>query len=121
MTTQFPFPFIFDRQGRTADVDGEAHVRQMIEQVLFTNPGERVNRPDFGSGLLQLVHAPNSEVLAAALEANVHGALQRWLGDVLTVHDLHVEALDNRLVVELSYSLQRTQELRTERFERSRV
>ena len=117
--THFPFPFAFDRRGRTAGVDEPAHVRQMIEQLLFTNPGERLNRPDFGSGLLQLVHSPNSEVLAATLEAGVHGALERWLGDVLEVHNLQVESIDNRLVVELTYSLLRTQELRTEKFERS--
>jgi uncharacterized protein len=119
--TQFPFPFLFDRQGRTAGADDTAHLRQMIEQVLFTNPGERVNRPDFGSGLLQLVHAPNSEVLAAALQANVHGSLQRWLGDVLTVEKLDVENVDNKLLVEVTYSALRTQELRTETFERSRI
>src|SRR5689334_12413322 len=100
---QYPFPFTFDQRGRTAEADDAVHVRQMIEQVLFTNPGERLNRPDFGSGLLQLVHSPNSDVLAAALEANIHGSLQRWLGDVLAVHNLAVENIENRLLVELTY------------------
>jgi phage baseplate assembly protein W len=118
---QFPFPFALDGQGRTAAVDYAAHVRQMIEQLLFTNQGERLNRPDFGSGLLGLVHSPNSEVMAAALEANVQGALQRWLGDVLDVQDLQVESADNRLVVQLTYSLRGTREVRTEVFERSAV
>ena len=49
----------------------EDHVRDLIEQVLFTTPGERVNRPTFGSGLLQLVFAPNSDALAAATEMTV--------------------------------------------------
>ena len=57
----------------------------MIEQMLFTNPGERVNRPDFGSGLMQLVFAPNSPELAAALEFTLQAALDRWLGDVIEV------------------------------------
>ena len=54
------FPFHSDSRGRTATTDDDDHIRDMIEQFLFTNPGERVNRPDFGSGLLQLVFAPNS-------------------------------------------------------------
>lgn len=112
------FPFRFDNQGRTASADDPAHVRQMIEQVLFTNPGERVNRPDFGSGLLQLVFAPNSDTLAAALQANVHGALQRWLGDVIEVQNLEVDNRDSKLTVTLVYSLHRTGETHTETFER---
>jgi phage baseplate assembly protein W len=113
------YPFAFDSRGRTAAADYSAHIRQMIEQILFTNPGERVNRPEFGSGLLSFVHSPNSEVVAAALQANIQASLQRWLGDLLQVRELAVEALDNRLVVELTYSLTRTLETRTERFERS--
>ena len=118
---QIQFPFTFDNLGRTAAADDAAHVRQMIEQILFTNPGERVNRPDFGSGLLQLVFAPNSDALAAALQANVHGSLQRWLGDVIDVRDLNVENIDARLIVTVKYALIRTSEQRTELFERSVV
>ena len=54
------FPFHFDARGRTATPPTTDHIRDMIEQLLFTAPGERVNRPDFGSGLLQMVFAPNS-------------------------------------------------------------
>jgi phage baseplate assembly protein W len=118
---QITYPFQFDRQGRTATTDHAAHVRQMMEQVLFTNPGERLNRPDFGSGLLQLVHAPNSDVAAAALEANVHGALQRWLGDVISLEQLHVENEENKLTISVTYSLPQAAERRTEVFERSRL
>ena len=60
------FPYQFDARGRTAEADDERHIRDLIEQLLFTAPGERVNRPTFGSGLLQLVFAPNSPELAAA-------------------------------------------------------
>jgi phage baseplate assembly protein W len=72
------FPFGFNGRGRTAEADGDAHLRQLIEQVLFTYPGERVNRPDFGSGLMQLVFAPSGEELATAAQFLVQGALQRW-------------------------------------------
>ncbi len=118
---QIRFPFGFDGHGRTATADNAAHVRQMIEQILFTNPGERVNRPDFGSGLLQLVFAPNSDALAAALQANVHGSLQRWLGDVIDVRDLDVQNDDSKLIVTVKYALVRTNEQHIETFERSVV
>ena len=79
------FPFHFDDRGRTAPTDDDDHVRDMIEQLLFTSPGERVNRPDFGSGLLQLVFAPNSPELAAAVQFMVQAALQQYLGDLIDV------------------------------------
>ncbi|MDE3011014.1 MAG: GPW/gp25 family protein [Pseudomonadota bacterium] len=97
------YPFAFDRRGRTASVGDDAHIRQMIEQLLFTNPGERVNRPDFGSGVLQLVFAPNSQELAAALQFTMHAALQRWLGDLIQVQSLDVSAVDALLQVTVNY------------------
>ncbi len=115
----YPFPFIFDAQGRTADVDYDRHVRQLIEQLLFTNQGERVNRPDFGTGLNQLVHSPNSDIVAAALQSHVQSSLQQWLGDVLDVHDLAVENDDNKLTIHVSYSLKQSGLRRVESFERS--
>src|SRR5437588_2972286 len=85
------FPFNFDGRGRTAETAGDAHIRDLIEQVLFTAPGERVNRPTFGCGLAQLVFTPNSDELAAATQYLVHGALQQWLGDLIQVEDVLVE------------------------------
>lgn len=97
------FPFRFDGRGRTATSDPADHVRDMIEQLLFTNQGERVNRPDFGSGLLQLIFAPNSPELAAAVEFTTRGALQRWLGDVIEARNLDVAAIESTLSLELKY------------------
>ena len=116
---QIDFPFHFDGRGRTALTGTDDHIRDMIEQLLFTSPGERVNRPDFGSGLLQLVFAPNGPELAAAVQLTVQAALQRWLGDVIAVRALEVEALDSRLTVRIDYSIRRTQEVRSETFERA--
>jgi phage baseplate assembly protein W len=113
------FPFHFDRLGRTATTGTDDHVRDMIEQLLFTNPGERVNRPDFGSGLLQLVFAPNSPELAAALQFTVQASLQRWLGDVIDVQLLEVTSEDSTLRVEIQYVVRRTGETRQDTFERS--
>ena len=113
------FPFHFDQLGRTATTDDDEHIRDMIEQFLFTNPGERVNRPDFGSGLLQLVFAPNSPELAAAVQFTIQAGLQRWLGDLIEVNKLEVTSDDARLQVYLEYMVRRTGEHRTETFIRS--
>jgi phage baseplate assembly protein W len=106
------FPYRIDARGRTADVDDDGHVRDLIEQVLFTAPGERVNRPTFGSGLLALVFEPNGEALAAATEHTVHGALQLWLGDVILVEGVDVASDEGRLEVTVSYVVRRTEERR---------
>jgi phage baseplate assembly protein W len=113
------YPFHFDRLGRTASTDDDDHIRDMIEQFLFTNPGERVNRPDLGSGLLQLVFSPNSPELAAAVQLTIQAGLQRWLGDVVEVHSVSVTSDDARLQVDLQYAVRRTGERRTETFVRS--
>jgi uncharacterized protein len=97
------FPYGFDAHGRTANPSLSDHVRQMIELLLLTNPGERVNRPDFGGGLLQTVFAPNSPEGAAALELTLSVALARWLGDVIEVNRLIVASDEGRLLVELDY------------------
>ena len=107
------FPFAFDRRGRTALTDDDDHVRDMIEQLLFTRPGERVNRPDFGSGLLQMVFAPNSPEIAAALQFTLQAALQRYLGDVISVGSLQVTSDDSTLQVDLSYTVLATGDVRT--------
>jgi len=113
------FPFHFDHLGRTATTGYDEHVKDMIEQLLFTNPGERVNRPDFGSGLLQLVFAPNSPELAATLQFTVRAALQRWLGDVIDVQALEVTSDNATLRIVVQYVVLRTGEARREIFERS--
>ena len=112
------YPFHFDTRGHTAVTNDEDHIRDMIEQLLFTNPGERVNRPDFGSGLMQMVFAPNSPELTATLQFTVQAALERWLGDVIDVHAVEVESQDSRLIVSLSYAVKRTGQVRSETFER---
>ena len=109
------FPFAFGPDGRTAVTSYPDHVRDMVEQVLFTAPGERVNRPDFGSGLLGLLFEPNSEALAAATRARVEGALQQWLADVIQVEGVAVRGDDSRLDVTVQYVIRQTQERRTER------
>jgi phage baseplate assembly protein W len=102
------YPFQFNKSGRTASSSDAQHITQMIEQLLFTNPGERVNQPDFGSGLMQLVFAPNSSELAAALQFTMQAAMQRWLGDLIQVQSLLVTNLDSQLKIDLQYVIRST-------------
>jgi len=113
------FPFHFDTRGRTATTDDTTHIRDMVEQLLFTAPGERVNRPDFGSGLLQMVFAPNSTELAAALQFTTQAALQRYLGDLIDLQQLDVTAQDATLSVTVKYVIRTTQQQQTNTFVRS--
>jgi uncharacterized protein len=110
------FPFHFDDKGRTASTTENDHIRDMIEQLLFTSPGERVNRPDFGSGLMQLVFAPNSPELAATLQFTLQAALDRWLGDIIEVRKLDVESQDAKLTIDLTYAVRKTGETQRETF-----
>jgi phage baseplate assembly protein W len=111
-TDFFDFPYHVDGRGRTAETDEDDHIRDLIWQVLFTNPGERLNRPDFGCGIGQLVFMPNSEALAAATQFLVQGALTRWLDSVIAVHRVEVRAEDNALVVGVMFSKRSTGEQR---------
>ena len=112
------YPYQFDTRRRTAEAGGDEHIRHMIEQVLFTTPGERVNRPTFGCGLMQLVFSPNSDALAAATQMTVQAALQEWLGELIQVEAVAVEAQESTLYVAVQYIVIRTQTRETSRFER---
>ena len=106
--TNIAFPVQIDGRGRIAVTDYASHVRDMIEQLLFTVPGERVEQPDLGCGLADLVFTPNSPELAAAVQASTQGALQRWLGDVITVNSLTVTAEDTSLSITVNYQITAT-------------
>lgn len=108
--TQLAFPWQIDRRGRTAEVDDSRHVRDLIEQVLMTTPGERVNRPGFGSGLLRVPFAPLADELAATTQFLVQGSLQQWLGDRLEVNGVLVDVDDSTLTVTVQYTVRRTRE-----------
>ncbi len=112
------YPIHFEGRGRTAVTTHEDHIRDMIEQVLFTSPGERVNRPTFGSGLIQLVFAPASTVIAAASEMAVQGSLQQWLGDLIQVEAVAVDIIDSTLRVTVQYTIRRTQKRQVAQFSR---
>jgi phage baseplate assembly protein W len=118
MTMQIDYPLRVDGRGRTAATSEDDHVRDLVEQVLFTSPGERVNRPTLGTNLMQLVFAPNSEELATATQFLVQGALQQWLGDVIQVEAVGVACVDSTLEVTVQYLVRRNQQRQVARFAR---
>ncbi|MEV8313567.1 GPW/gp25 family protein [Streptomyces sp. NPDC059900] len=103
-------PFGVGGDGRTATSGVTDHVRDLVEQVLATAPGERVNRPDFGSGLLSLVFEPHDDALAAAGRAQVEGALHRWLGEVIQLEAVTVQSIESTLEVQVRYVIRATGE-----------
>ena len=109
-------PLHLGAAGRTATTDDDDHVRDLILQVLFTSPGERVNRPDFGCGLKAMVFAPAGEAAAAATQVLVKGSLQKWLQDEIEVQDVVVEAVESTLTVTVVYRRRMDGEVRAERF-----
>ena len=118
MTMQIAFPFAIDGQGFTASTGYDDHIRQLIEQLLFTNPGERVNRPDFGAGVIQLIFAPNSVELAAATQALIQGALHRWLSQLIDVDSVRVDSNDSTLTIQIAYTVRLTRQRRVDTFQR---
>lgn len=116
---QIAFPYAFDKNQVTALANEPAHVRQMLEQLLFTMPGERVNRPDFGCGIQRMVFAPQSTEVIATVRALVESEIHRWLGDVLSLKKLDVVADEAILRVLVEYQLTPDETVRSERFERA--
>jgi phage baseplate assembly protein W len=110
------FPLTFDQRGRSAVTDADDHIRDMIYLVLFTAPGERVNRPEFGCGVKQLVFAPLSGALAAATEQLIHGALIRWLDPVISLEKVQATADEATLEIRVAYVRRETGERREEVF-----
>jgi len=110
------YPYGFDSGGRTAQTDLAGHIRDMIEQLLLTAPGERVNRPTFGTGTAQLVFAPASDALAAAQQQIIQAALQQWLSDLIRVNSVTVVAQDSTLQVTVVYTLVANQQQQSQQF-----
>ncbi|HXU45671.1 MAG TPA: GPW/gp25 family protein [Thermoanaerobaculia bacterium] len=106
---QLEFPFQLDGRGRVAETDEADHIRQLIEQVLFTAPGERVERPTFGAGLLRLIFAPASDELQAATRFLVQGQLQQWLGQLIELQAVELSFSANQLEITVVYLIRQSQ------------
>jgi phage baseplate assembly protein W len=115
---QIDYPFHFDGRGRTAITNDSKHIRDLIEQILFTAPGERVNRPTFGCDIPHLIFSPNSDAQAAATQVLVQSSLQQWMGDLIEVEAVDVQNDDSTLSVLIQYTVRRTQEQRVDQFMR---
>lgn len=113
------FPYAIDQRGRTASASHDKHLRDLIEMVLFTSPGERVNRPTFGCGLLRFLFEPNDPTMAAALEATAHASLQLWLGTLIEVRSVIAFAEDSTLNVTVQFASWATGETEVAEFRRS--
>lgn len=112
------FPWTIADDGRTASVDRNRHVRDLIELVLFTSPGERANRPTFGSGLLQAVFGPATDEIAATAQVLVQSSLHQWLGDLIEVEAVAIEHDDAKLTVTIQYMVRSDQQRRIDTFAR---
>jgi phage baseplate assembly protein W len=112
------FPYSVGSNNRTSTAGLDDHIRQLIEQVLFTSPGERVNRPTFGCGLLRLVFEPAGDGLASTLNLAVSGALQQWLAALIFVQNVSVTAVDSTVTVTVRYLVRRTMQQKTTEFTR---
>ncbi len=102
--TTFGFPFAVNEAGRISATGGNDAIRGKIIQVLFTAPGERVNLPEFGCGLFNLVFEPSNAILAAAMEFTVGQALARWLGDDILIDGVDVDSSDETVTIEVVYT-----------------
>ena len=111
-------PFGFDTRNRAAVTGDDDHIRDMIKAVLFTAPGERVNRPEFGCGLKTLVFAPLSDNLVVTTQHMVQASLLRWLGEIILVDGVEVRRNDSQLLITISYSVRVTAQRRTAQFVR---
>ena len=115
------YPYSIGSDGRTQSADPDRHIRDLIEQLLFTSPGERVNRPTFGAGLLRLVFEPGGEELAATLNMTVAGALQQWLATLILVESVSIRAVDSTVSVSVRYLVRQNMQRKTADFTKNVV
>lgn len=103
--TFFSFPYRISATGTTTQTDRDGQIRDMVEQVLFTRKGERINRPEFGAGMHEMLFSENAPEIAAAAQHMVQAALQQWLAEVIEIRAVRAEAIENLLRVHVVYSL----------------
>lgn len=101
------FPFAIDRAaGRIREErDYDAYIVQLIRQVLLTDLGERINRPEFGAQVRRMVFAPNDPAAATYGRTLVYQALTRWLANFIAVASVEVEAVEETLLITVEYTV----------------
>ncbi len=97
-------PFAKGHSGGAAQIDDiDQHIKDKMMQVLFTVPGERVNLPDFGCGIRDIVFEGNNEALAAAVRYKIFKALTRWMGKEVKINTVNVFNEDETLFIQIMY------------------
>ena len=105
------FPYNINSKGKSSTVNNiNEYIKQLLEQLLFTNPGERVNRPSFGTGIRQLVFSPNSDEIVSITKALIQGNLQNWLSDYIIVEEVDTKSVESSLFVTIKYIVKSTSE-----------
>src|SRR5438034_7577617 len=107
------YPYSVSGTGIPNTTPPDDHLRDLILQVLFTNPGERVNLPEFGVGVQRLVFAPNSDALRLSTQFLITTNLQRWLGDRINVEQVDVSSepgFEEAVTIEIVYTIRMTQQ-----------
>jgi phage baseplate assembly protein W len=107
------YPYHVSGNGTPSTTTADDHLRDLIVQVLFTIPGERVNLPEFGVGIQRLVFEPNSDALGASAQFLITTNLRRWLGDRIDVGQVQVTrapGFEETVSIEISYTVKATQQ-----------
>jgi phage baseplate assembly protein W len=114
----FDFPFRIDQNGRSSTTNEEQHIKNLIEQILFTSPGERVNRPNFGCGLKQIIFEPNSDILTVSIDTMIQSSLNSFLDHLIIVESVNVKNENSILEVTVKYTIRKNQRIMVETFRR---
>jgi len=118
MSMYFNFPFVIDDNGRSSVTNEENHIKNLIEQLLFTSTGERVNRPNFGTGINRILFEPNNDVLAMSVDTLIQSSLNLWLDHLIMVESVSVENKDSILEVTVKYTIRKNQRTNINTFRR---
>ena len=110
------YPFKIAGTGNISSADEDKHIKDLIEQVLFTDPGERVNLPEFGCGLKSFIFSPNDKILETTLQVSITASLQKWLDHLIIVKDVVVDVEEEKLYITIKYKKIRTGEENTLEF-----
>jgi phage baseplate assembly protein W len=110
------YPFRINSRARTETANYEDHIRHLIKQALFTMPGERVNRPDFGSELMQLTFNNLGDEVTSTIQFLVQGSIQQHLGDLIQLEAVEIQSFDSRLQVIINYIIKSSSDRRTTSF-----
>ncbi len=110
------FPLRIDNRGRMATAGYETHVREMLEQLLFTQPGERVNRPDFGTPISAAIFDRPTDELISSLEFQVSTSVQRFMGEVVSLENVSIDVVDDQIEIILTYTIIALNQSTEERF-----